>query len=317
MSNPSIKSSSLLDKDDLYFKAAVGRCRNGMGSSALSSIASLLMASMMNADHVRDWLKDFTWTVVHDPDRFRAVDDSRCSLCRFHRVCPPLTYSCKCKGFLSALEKEWNVSVDVTLGKWYSHQLIGVFTYDYGFIYNSMDGREHAVQGPWRVFIDQLRTHIDENKDAIDCIGICTRPPESTVLHYGIRPKWDETIAAYNTRVGALISIASHEIEAELKDTCSYANEQDRIKGTLRRFILRIGQGKTLEDTYANDVMAMVADWWPGVDPEVIGNDSENKAPENASVKRVWEYIRRLRPVPETVEQKNVEEEEEVTLEKV
>lgn len=122
---------------------------------------------------------------------------------------------------------------------------------------------------------------------------------------------------AYIARVSALVITASQEIEDAMKDTAEYENEQERLKATLRRFVMRIGQGKVLEEQYANDVMAMVADWWPGVDPEVISNDSENKVPEDAAVKRVWEYLRKLRPLPKmTITQESVKE-TEATLEEV
>lgn len=147
MSNPSIKEPALLAKDDIYFKAAVGRCRDGTGVAALSSIASLLMAAMMDATQVLEWLKDFEYTIVADPDRFRAADDSRCSLCRFHKVCPPHNHSCKCKAFMSTLEKEWNVAVCLHISGGYGSDANITFYYDHGFIYNNTEGIRQRCRG--------------------------------------------------------------------------------------------------------------------------------------------------------------------------
>lgn len=317
MSNPSIKEPALLAKDDIYFKAAVGRCRDGTGVAALSSIASLLMAAMMDATQVLEWLKDFEYTIVADPDRFRAADDSRCSLCRFHKVCPPHNHSCKCKAFMSTLEKEWNVAVCLHISGGYGSDANITFYYDHGFIYNNTEGIRAAVQGPWKMFIDQVDRHIEKHKNSVGHFVVNPLSHTDTVLRYGIRPKWNEGMDAYTARVSALVITASQEIEDAMKDTAEYENEQERLKATLRRFIMRIGQGKVLEEQYANDVTTMVADWWPGVDPEVISNDSEDKAPEDAVVKRVWEYLRKLRPLPKmTITQESVKE-TEATLEEV
>ncbi len=317
MSNSSIKAPTLLAKDDIYFKTAVGRCRDGIGTAAFSSIASLLMAAMTDVTQVRAWLRDFEYTILADPDRFRAVDDSRCSLCRFHKICPPSNHSCKCKAFMSTLEKEWNVAVCLHISGGYLSDANIAFCYDHGFIYNDTEGSRAAVQGPWKMFIDQVGKHIEKHKNSVSHFLVTPISRTDTVLRYGIRPKWNEGMDAYTARVSALVTAASQEIEAEMKDPVEYENEQERIKATLRRFIMRIGQGKVLEEQYANDVTAMVADWWPGVDPEVISNDSENKAPEDAVVKRAWEYIRKLRPLPKMTTTQEAVKETEATLEEV
>ena len=118
------------------------------------------------------------------------------------------------------------------------------------------------------------------------------------IIRYGIRPRRNECLTDYNVRVDRLWAAAREALAAREKDVSEGDSEEDRVVRALRAFIGRLGQTKILDEVYGGNVLAMVHEYWPEVDPGIIEAENRGLMSEQEVRKMLWEFLRRGESVP-------------------
>jgi len=279
MSNPLTE----LEKDDLYFRMAV----DTLGGSLSPESAGRLLNRMRRLLNTREddgkaleWIRRFYYTVWRDPDRYRKADQSRCSVCRWSALCPPVNRTNHlCTAFLSCLVKEHSIFVTVG-GSDKNYSCLPRMAYEGGLAHGVT---ETAVQMPWKTFIRKVQEVLAEA-----CVITFRNGVENGFLQYGVRPRRNETLPEYRARVQAMHDKALDDL-AEKESPG--ATEEERLENALRGFIDRLGQGLVLREEYGGDVLRMVEDWWPGMDPAAMADDTGRRPDKNLVLKKIWETL--------------------------
>lgn len=293
-----------LPADDPFFEAVVHRLRNGFDNASISMACVLVANGLGSMSQAEQWFQRFVLTVQTDVARWNACDDSKCKDCRWAPLCTVFNRRQPCPHYLSAMEKEWNLQAKVILensgqGSW--RRL--VLQYDRGFIisrstYSNTDGMPR--QGPWKEFIKMAIDFAAEFPGNIRLINPAGDGMwnDTAIIRYGIRPRRNECLTDYHARVDRLWAAAREALINRDKDVHEGDSEGDRVVRALRAFIERLGQTKILDEVYGGNVLAMVHEYWPEVDPSIIEAENRGSTTDQEMRKMLWEFLRRGESVP-------------------
>lgn len=297
MDEVSIKDIPILAEDDPFFKPAVRRCRRGMTYHAFSSIAMMLVEAKGSSEGVEEWITAFRNTLRVHPDRYRAVDDSRCSQCRWNPICSIPQRPENCANFLSLQDKSWDTYVSIHIND-FRNAVPHKLRYVYGFIETS----EGIVQGSLTRFVDTIRKTCNASSDTSSVLFVHSpeEAKERPLLIHGIRPKFNETYDEYCNRITVLKDNILQDMMEEMHREDATLDEHERVEKALRRFIKRIGQQAILQDRYSNDVFAMVLDYWPDMDPDMIAADTKTRPGTPEITAKLWEILRKQKATKTT-----------------
>lgn len=253
------RTNEPLPEDDYLFEAAVKRA-HGIPLARARNIWPLAQNYFDTEEKAKQWFVAFYATCYQQPERFAKYDTSKCSGCKWNTICKPTMRKLKCPIFLSTQTPIGDIDVGVRACK--SNEFF-YYRYACGFL-ASQEGLHAAMIEPttWDSFLDLLMRFDGSTVVIYADSSLRSHPIEPFIL-YKVRPNRNETYPEYRARVEGYLNTFHKRAQQE------YASTEDLF----RHFIKSLKHDNVLHEQYSGDVLSMVADWWPGLNPETLVPD--------------------------------------------